>query len=367
MARRAEVLAALGRALATDEALTFVAPDRRGRRSTVYFVGLQADPGRCRWVVKAPNVGVVREDLPSPVAAEAQLAALARAAVHLTAAPGNLAAPRPVGLLAGLDSYAMEYADGQPLSRRISPAAVVRPGELLAGMAAAAELIRALHRLEPGRDQTVDLRSTVRQASRRARAVLAGIGLTAPDPPPPAADHVIAADVLLHGDFAPENVLLGASTTCLEPDLAARGPAEHDLARFLTMLFEAPLFVVGAHSARVQRLRRRAARAFLDAHYAGAPVSPLLAPLLHESLAARCVARYVDCERRRPAAHRLRLHLLRSHFGRLLRESWSWSPQPAQDPEPGQLRERAAQLQRGADEPEHDRGHHGDQDEAQRE
>jgi hypothetical protein len=49
MAERHEVLAALSRALSGTEdelRLQFVSPDRLGRRSTVYFVGLQEEPGR---------------------------------------------------------------------------------------------------------------------------------------------------------------------------------------------------------------------------------------------------------------------------------------------------------------------------------
>jgi aminoglycoside phosphotransferase (APT) family kinase protein len=325
MAERHEVLAALTRALSEDELrLQFVAPDRLGRRSTVYFVGLHDEPARCRWVVKSPHSNVVREDLPPPASAALQFAALSRAAEHLASDSDQLATPRPVALLPEIDAYAMAYASGESLSRRIRIAAVVRPARLLEGVAAAASIIRSLHGLEPAREMSIDLRTAVRRSLERSRAALEPVGLPAPfaaplDPPERTA--VIGKEVLLHGDFAPENVLLTPGmTTCLEPDLVDRGLVEQDLARFLTMLFEAPLFVVGAYVPAIQRLRRRAGQVFIAEYYERDSPSPVLPALLYEALAVRCAARYVDCARRRPPAHRLRLHLLRTHFRRLLSE-----------------------------------------------
>jgi hypothetical protein len=329
MAERHEVLAALSRALSGTEdglRLQFVSPDRLGRRSTVYFVGLHEEPGRCRWVVKSPNPQVLREDLPSPVSAELQFVALGRATEHLASVSDRLATPRPVALLPEIGAYAMEYVPGESLSRRIRVGALVRPARVLEGVAAAASIIKSLHRLEPERETSIDLQTVVHRSLERARAVLGRVGLSAPvaqlDPPERRA--VRGKEALLHGDFAPENVLLASGvTTCLEPDLVVRGPVEEDLARFLTMLFEAPLFLVGAYVPAIQRLRRRAAQVFLTEYYGGDSPSPILPALLYEALAARCAARYGDCARRRPPAHRLRLHLLRTHFTRLMREACS--------------------------------------------
>lgn len=324
------VLAALSGALSApghDLRLRFVAPDRLGRRSTVYFVGLHDEPGRCRWVVKSPNKRVVREDLPPPVSAELQFAALARASEHLASVSDRLAAPRPVALLPGIDAYAMEYAPGESLSRRIRVRAVFRPAGFLEGVTAAACIIRSLHSLEPARETPISFQALAQRSFERSRALLAQAGLSDPDaaefePPEPVV--LVGKEALLHGDFAPENVLLAEGVaTCLEPDLVAKGLVEEDLARFLTMLFEAPLFVVGAYVPAIQRLRRRAAQVFLAEYYEGDSPSPLLPVLLHEALAARCAARYIDCARRRPRAYRLRLHLLRTHFRRLLSEAWS--------------------------------------------
>ena len=203
MAERHEVLAALTRALSDsgDELrLQFVAPDRLGRRSTIYFVGLQDAPARCRWVVKAPNSHVVREDLPPPASADVQFAALARAAEHLASASDQLATPRPVALLPEIDAYAMAYVSGESLSRRIRMAAVVRPAHLLEGVAAAASIIRSLHGLEPAREMSIDLRTAVRRSLERSRAALERVGLPAPfaaplDSPEPTA--VMGKEVLL--------------------------------------------------------------------------------------------------------------------------------------------------------------------------
>jgi aminoglycoside phosphotransferase (APT) family kinase protein len=332
MAERHEVLAALSRALSGTEdelRLQFVSPDRLGRRSTVYFVGLHEEPGRCRWVVKSPNAQVVREDLPPPVSAELQFAALARATEHLALTSDRLATPRPVALLPEIDAYAMEYVSGESLSRRIRLGALLRPARVLEGVTAAASIIKSLHSLEPARETSIDLQTVVHRSLERSRAVLGRVGLSAPVPAqldPSERTAVLGKEALLHGDFAPENVLLARGvTTCLEPDLVVRGPVEEDLARFLTMLFEAPLFVVGAYVPAIQRLRRRAAQVFLTEYYEGDSPSPILPALLYEALAARCAARYIDCVRRRPPAHRLRLHLLRTHFRRLLSEACSLS------------------------------------------
>jgi aminoglycoside phosphotransferase (APT) family kinase protein len=330
MPERHEVLAALSGALSGTEdelRLQFVAPDRLGRRSTVFFVGLHGESGRCRWVVKSPNSHVVREDLPPPVSAGLQFAALARATEHLASVSDRLATPRPVALLPEIDAYAMEYVRGESLSGRIRMSAVLRPARLLEGVAAAADIIKSLHGMGPVRETSIDLQAATRRSLERSRAVLDRVGLSAlaaPQPLPLVPTLVLARETLLHGDFAPENVLLAQRVTiCLEPDLVARGPVEEDVARFLTMLLEAPLFVVGAYVPAIQRLRRRAAQVFLTEYYEGDSPSPLLPVLLYEALAARCAARYVDCARRRPPAYPVRLHLLRTHFRRLLDEAWS--------------------------------------------
>lgn len=295
------------------------------RRSSLYFLGPADDTSAVRWVVKQPNDGSEQVDLSSPLSAADQFQALQRLHQHLLKCEGALASPRPVAYLADIGAYVMEYVPGPTLTELIRPSAIPRPGALLRGVTDAARLLRAVHSLEPPEACLVDMAELHERARTRGRGFLEGVGL-------PSRDHWVAAGrpadarvpgskVLLHGDFAPENVLLSAAGPyCLEPDLSDRDWAEHDVARFLLMLFDAPMFVTGADLLPVQGLRRRAAAAFMTAYYGGSVWPDALRPLMLLGLSARWATRHTDVVERAPRFGKSRTMLLRRYFGRLLDE-----------------------------------------------
>lgn len=323
------VLATLGAALTPPAgrapALALLSSDSR-RRSHLWFVGLRGEKV-CRWVVKHPRTDSFQDDLHSPLTSEAQFAALLRMSAHIESVASPLRSPTPVALLPDIGAFAMSFVAGAHIADLIRPASVLAPNRLLTGVAVAAGALRTIHTLEPPRDEMVDLR-LVRDTSRRRLEVVlaeAGLelgrsGLDLPDD-----DHaglVPVPQVVLHGDYAPENVMISGSTVyCLEPDLTHRGSPDIDVVRFVTMLFDAPLFVAGVRNPAVQRLRRRAAAEFLSTFYGEGQVSPAIRWLLAESLAARWATRHKDCLRRRPPLTSARVTLLRGYFGGLLAET----------------------------------------------
>lgn len=248
------------------------------RRSSLYFLGPPGGP--CHWVVKQPHVRVAQADLTSPRTAAEQYDALVRLDAHLRATGSRVTTTRPLALLPELGAHLMEFVPGPTVVDLIGPGALTRPGRLWAAVDDAAEVLRAVHALD-------------------ARA----------------------GEVLLHGDFAPENVVLTpAGPCCLDPDLCERGPAEHDVVRFLVMFADAPFFVVAGRLPRVRGVRRRAVRRFLTAYYDGSTPPPSLGPLLEAALAARWQTRHTDLLARRPRGRRTRLRLVRRHFEAVLAE-----------------------------------------------
>lgn len=278
---------------------------RSRRRSDLWFLAREGERV-ARWVVKRPCTESRQGDLTAPLSSEAQMAALTLLAGHFAATAPSLRAPAPVALLAEIDAFAMEFVSGRHVAQLIHPSALVRPEPLLSGVAEAAGVLRVLHRLSPGD----------------------GLGDDVRDHPGDGHGDDVGDDlgddqggVVLHGDFAPENVLLaGPDVYCLDPELTRRGPAEADLVRFLTMLYDAPMFVLGATVPAVQRLRRRAATAFLTAYLGDRPAHADVRPALTESLAARWTTRTDDVRTRQPRLAGARRRLLDTYFSMLLGE-----------------------------------------------
>jgi serine/threonine protein kinase len=305
-----------------DLVIVHAGPARR--RSSLYFLGLAGSSPTCRWVVKQPNGGSHQEDLQSPLSAAGQFQALQRLHGHLRQCDGSVATPRPVAYVPEIDAYVMEYVPGPTLTALLRPRAVLRPHSLLNAVAGSGQALHAVHSLEAAEADCVDLPGLNRRAATRGRQLLETAGLPTQDRwfvPSSSAYSPTAWKVLLHGDFAPENVLLSPSGLfCLEPDLCVRDWAEHDVARFLLMLFDAPLFVAGVDIPAVQNLRRRAAATFLDTYYGEDPWPDALRPLMVLSLTARWSTRHTDLAQRAPRLRRARELLLRRHFASLLDE-----------------------------------------------
>ena len=299
---------------------------RRGvrRRSIIYYVGVRATPGVSRWVVKCPATGVERLGIQPPAPAEDQFEALRRLHAFLAASGGRFASPRPVALLPEFSALAMEFAQGRSLWELVQPAALHRPQELLAGVREAALALRHLHSIEPPRAQLVDLRELENTVFEDSAAALRGAGLPVKDrwfTPGLRPSSAVTQVVLLHGDWAPENVLLAEDHVfLLDPELTDHGWAEHDLARFLLMLLDRSLFVATDTFGRSRRLRHEATSTFLTAYYGTAPVSPVLGPLLLRETARRWTVRHQDVVNGGRRLRRPRSRLLRGYFSRVLDE-----------------------------------------------
>jgi aminoglycoside phosphotransferase (APT) family kinase protein len=293
------------------------------RRSSLYFVGL-AGSDTCRWVVKRPTSESQQNDLTSPLSAPEQYHALERLHEHLHHLGDDLATPRPVALLPEIDAYVMEYVPGPTVTDLMGARAVIQPDRFLDSVAQAGRLLQAVHALEPARPDLVDLTELRELTASRAPQVLRAAGLPVRKEWFRAAggsSTSTGSEVLLHGDYAPENVVLSPdAVVCLEPDLAQRGWPEHDVVRFLLMLADAPLFVVGTEVPAVRRLRHRASARFLESYYGGTNRPESLRPLMLMSAAARWSTRHTDVTRRNPRLGRTRQRLLQRHFSRLLDE-----------------------------------------------
>lgn len=305
-----------------DLAIRHTGPGRR--RSSLFFLGLAGGGAVCRWVVKLPHSTVTQADLSSPLSAADQHAALQRLYLHLQRAGGGVTTPRPVARVPEIEGFVMEYVPGPTVAALIGPRALLRPGPLLAAVVSSAAVLRAVHSLEPAATDRIDLRELTARAAARARRALAAADLPIRErwlAAVSASPSATAPTVLLHGDFAPENVILSPSgPCCLEPDLRERGWAEQDVTRFLLMLFDAPMFVVGADLLPVRRLRNRAAATFLQAFYDHDPVPETVRPLLMLGLATRWSTRHTDVAHRSARFRRARQLLLRRHFARILDE-----------------------------------------------
>jgi aminoglycoside phosphotransferase (APT) family kinase protein len=268
-------------------------------RSSVYFVGLAGPVLERRWVVKQPTVDFLQADLAPPMSAAAQFEAHRRLYEHLQQLDGPVRTPRPVGLMPDLNAYVMEYVSGSMVSAQITLSAVRSPHQLLSSMAASAEVLRAVHSLEPAQPEIVQLAGLENEARATAARLIRSTGLRVPTKgffsgPTTAAD-VLTSGVVLHGDYAPENVILAPSCIyCLDAGLTEKGAAEHDVVRFLTMLFQEKPFVVGAYLPPVQELRRRCAATFLRAYYGDRPWPETLQALMVLSLAARYKRRHAS-------------------------------------------------------------------------
>lgn len=293
------------------------------RRSSLFFLGL-AGEDTCRWVVKRPTSESQQDDLTSPLPASQQFSALQRLHAHLQGLDDDMSTPRPVALVPEIDAYLMEYVPGPTVTDLMRLRAVVDPDHLLDSVEVAGHLLQAVHALEPPKPDLIDLTKLHERTAARAQQLLRVAGLPVRDrwfDADPVSSTSTACEVLLHGDYAPENVVLSPTgVVCLEPDLAEWGWPEHDVVRFLLMLADAPLFVAGTEVPRVRWLRRRASAHFLESYYGGTSRPESLRHLMLMSLAARWSTRHTDVTRRNPRLGRARQLLLHRHFIRLLDE-----------------------------------------------
>jgi aminoglycoside phosphotransferase (APT) family kinase protein len=285
-----QVLTAVGRYLANAgadaEDLTLVGAPRISERSKIYRVARYSGLGP-GYVVKIPSPGQPHIDTAAPLAAAAQFAALERACC-LYADEDTHAVARPVAVLHELGALVTQYVPGVTVSKAMRRA-VLEPAKAYKAAAAAGDALRRLHRHAQRPARETSLSELVEEVFAVERSVLRPIGLQLPpevrrvlDSVP--AQTVAARRVLLHGDYVGLNLILTQDdqVTLIDPVLASEGLPEDDVARFLTVLSSAPVFVPGAVLPPIRRLRQRLERTFL-AQYGDADQPVILElRLLHE-------------------------------------------------------------------------------------
>lgn len=292
-------------------------------RSSIYFVDLDGPTRERRWVVKQPDVTVAHADLEPPLAAADQFAAHQRLYEYLRRMDAGVLTPRPVGVMADVNAYAMEFVPGRIVSRHVALRSVRHPQDLLDGAAASAKALRLVHSLEPAQAEAVHLGDLAAELQPGATQIIRAAGLRAPEwrfRDDSSAPTAMIERVVLHGDFAPENILLGASGTyCLDAALVSRGWAERDVVRYLVMLYQENFFIRAAVGPAAQRLRRRAGATFLDAYYDG-PWPASLQPLVLHGIAVRYARRKALLARLSYPKGPARRALEQYYFQRLLDE-----------------------------------------------
>jgi aminoglycoside phosphotransferase (APT) family kinase protein len=295
------------------------------RRSSMYFVGMRDEP-LARWVVKEPHPEVAQLGLRPPVPAEDQLLALQRLHRHLRD-DEVFHCPAPAGLLSTRSAFAMAFVRGRPVSQAARSAPLGAGwSDLDLGLHCAAQALQRVHCVDAVTERVFDLDEEQRLLES-ARITLAGCSVRTDDAwfEPRITGPVLTREVTLHGDWAPENVLLGPDGVhVLDPDLAERGLPEQDLARFLVMLFDPPVFTVAGRLPSVRNARRAAARTFLRSFGVSPSDAEVLRPVLVDAICARWAVRegYMRGDSRRAGGDllRRRRRLVRAHFASLLDE-----------------------------------------------
>jgi aminoglycoside phosphotransferase (APT) family kinase protein len=308
--------------------LRLCSPPHYHARSTIYFVGdgRQAAQG-CRWVIKCPNETARQDDLASPVTAEDQYETLRVLSAHFASVAPRLRVPRPVAYLPAAGGLAMEHVNGTSLDDLVRPRSIMRPQELLAGVALSGSFLRHLHALEARRSSVLNTRALADELVELAETRLAPAGLALPvallDELRAVPDTNVPVGVVrLHGDFAPVNMLLGRadSVVGIDASLTDLGPAEDDLARFLMMLVTDRLFLLAADSARARALRRSVQATLVEAYAGDARTSAFLELRFIHQLCLRWLQRHNARAARGPSLSGFRTRVVDRFFALLLVE-----------------------------------------------
>jgi aminoglycoside phosphotransferase (APT) family kinase protein len=217
---------------------------RLAGRSNMYIVRAETPVGSSRrWVVKQPHTGWTQDDVGSPLTAMEEFSALERLHVHFEHLDIPLRVPTPVAYLPELDAFAMEYVAGVTIKDLLSYRSVLRPAPLFEGLTSAGTFLRHLHTLEQLPTVEVDLRQEAEMVLSVEAEKLHPLGLSLPgrvrrtmaELP---SVKVTSAQVWLHGDFGPANILLegNGSAVGLDAALQTVGVPEDDLVRFVALV-----------------------------------------------------------------------------------------------------------------------------------
>jgi hypothetical protein len=234
-----------------------------------------------------------------------------------------------VQLFPELGAFAMEYVPGRSLRDLLRYSSVLRPGPLMAGVAAAAELIRRVHDLETFPDRPVDLCAEAEEVLAVAEKRLRPVGLQLPPRVSVALQRVpptlvSCRQVWLHGDFYPTNIILAddGSIVGIDPALDTVGAPEEDLARFVSVMSGGTWFAPEVLAPPISWIRRRLETQLLEGYYGTTRYPPLfelrlLVQLVHRWLHACELARQHERRRLLPA----RMRVVHAQFRLLMEQS----------------------------------------------
>lgn len=310
---------------ATAEQLTLVSSPMRRSRSTLFFFGLGSQEPV--YVVKVPVLGDAAVDATPAASSADQFRALTLAHRWFDEEDRH-SAVRPVAYLEDFDAVAMEYAPGRPY-RRTLRRTVLAPQPALGAAAAAGDALRRLHRHARAFQAPVDLYSLAEEVREAEASVLQPSGLRLPDEVGRVLDEVPKAEVFhdrvaMHGDFAPNNLILmdADQVVMIDLSLVDVGLPEDDLARFLAVMSSYSVFIPGSVLPRVRRLRRELESAFRSGYGAAEMETAVMELRLLKQYALRWrrireLSRLARYER----AMRARQRMIDPHMRSLVKES----------------------------------------------
>lgn len=275
-------------------------------KAVLYFLGRRS--GRPLYVVKAPSCA-------AGLTAAAEYSALRQCHAWWAAEDRHRVA-QPLALLRAPDAYLMVHVPGPPLSHVLSQP-VLQPRRALAATAAAGDFLRRFHRHARYGAMEVDVLELVGKIREVEASEMRAAGLALParvarilDAAP--RERLCGPCVRLHGDYAPRNLILweDGEVAMIDPVLDAVGPAEEDLATFLSMLSSASIFAAGLALPPMRRLRLDLEGAFRTA-YGVDVVSPVI---LRLTLIRKLMRRWAYRRGRRLGSLERRLASLRERL-----------------------------------------------------
>jgi aminoglycoside phosphotransferase (APT) family kinase protein len=257
---------------ASTDRLPLVTKVKRAR-STTYFFGHGSD--QPAYVVKNAVLGNTAIDTTPALTTAEQFRALTLAHQCFENEDRH-AAVRPLAFYEELDALAMEFVSGMPFRRTVRRV-LLQPGPALRAATAGGDALRRLHQGARVSETTVNLHDLAQEVLELEESALRPVGIRLPDDllgvlADVPKTEVRREQVLLHGDYGPNNlILMDADTvTIIDPSLVDVGLPEDDLARFLAVLSSYSIFVAEPVVPRARRLRGDLERAFRHGYGAAA-------------------------------------------------------------------------------------------------
>jgi aminoglycoside phosphotransferase (APT) family kinase protein len=191
---------------------------------------------------------------------------------------------RPRALLADCDALLLDYLPGRNLAEVIGSSGLGATGAT-APTRAAGDFLRRFHRHATVGAAEIQLQDLVEEIMASQLSCLAPLGLTLPAAARRALDavaprRVTARRVLLHGDYAPRNLIVTGprAVAMIDPVLQDLGPPENDVAAFLALVGSASVFASGVAVPAIRKGRLALESAFLDG-YGREALSPAICSL----------------------------------------------------------------------------------------